>query len=238
MTQKYKFTNKDRLKAVEASWNDVPCPFCSKLILNKGSQKSHNLRCKLNPNRIQFRQSKRTCYSKDPTKTVWNKGLKTSQETKDKISKALKNKNWITTPEKEVIRRKKLSDIAKNRKLGGYKQGSGRGKKGWYKSFWCDSQWELSFIIYCLDHKIDIKRNSLRFEYIYEDKKHYYIPDFIINNTLIEIKGFHTELVDVKAKAVDKPLIILYKKDLEPVFEYIYKTYGKKEDCVFELYNS
>lgn len=27
---------------------------------------------------------------------------------------------------------------------GGYRKGSGRGKKGRYKGYWCDSSWELA----------------------------------------------------------------------------------------------
>lgn len=42
----------------------------------------------------------------------------------------------------------------------GPKRGGGRGKSGWYKGFWCDSSWELAFLIYHLEHEIPISRNS------------------------------------------------------------------------------
>lgn len=105
----------------------------------------------------------------------------------------------------------------------------GRSKQGWYKGFWCDSTWELVYIIYCLDHNINIKRNKQAFEYEYNNKLHKYLPDFIVNNTLIEIKGYRTELVDIKTKAVkDIPLIILYEKDLKECFDWVKNNYSYK----------
>ena len=58
---------------------------------------------------------------------------------------------------------------------------SGRGKKGRYKGFWCDSTYELAFVIYCLDHNIPIQRNHKYYEYQYMNKTRRYYPDFIVN---------------------------------------------------------
>ena len=53
-----------------------------------------------------------------------------------------------------------------------------------------DSSWELATYIYCIDNNIPIIRLPIRFEYYDKNnKKHYYFPDFSINNELIEIKG-------------------------------------------------
>ena len=126
---------------------------------------------------------------------------------------------------------------------GGYREGSGRSKHGYYKEIWCDSTYELAYLIYCLDHNIDIKRCSETFEYEYEGKKHKYHPDFIVNNELIEIKGYYTDLVDTKASSItlDKPYKILYKEDLQEVFSYVAKTYNKrfrkKWNNFYELYD-
>lgn len=74
--------------------------------------------------------------------------------------------------------------------LGGYREGSGRGKSGWYKGYHCDSSWELAFVIYHLDHKIPFVRNREGFKYEFEGKIHRYYPDFIYEDgTYIEIKG-------------------------------------------------
>lgn len=51
---------------------------------------------------------------------------------------------------------------------GGKREGSGRGKRGWYKGYYCDSSWELAWVIYNLDHGNQFKRNTnIYYEYEY-----------------------------------------------------------------------
>ena len=59
---------------------------------------------------------------------------------------------------------------------GGYRKGSGRGKKGRYKGYWCDSSFKF-------------ERNSESFKYNFQGKDHKYYPDFKIDDTFFEIKG-------------------------------------------------
>lgn len=108
---------------------------------------------------------------------------------------------------------------------------SGRGKKGSYKGFWCDSTYELAYIIYCIDHNISIIRNKEYFEYEYLGKKHRYYPDFIVDGELIEIKGFANGALPYKEQALKdskRPYRILFPKDLQHVFQYIRETYNKE----------
>jgi len=42
----------------------------------------------------------------------------------------------------------------RNSGKGGKRIGSGRGKSGWYKGYWCDSSWELAYVIYNIDHDV------------------------------------------------------------------------------------
>jgi hypothetical protein len=125
---------------------------------------------------------------------------------------------------------------------GGYRlNGHRKSIKGYYKGIHCDSTYELAYLIYCLDHNIDIKRCNETFEYIYNGEIHKYHPDFKVNNELIEIKGYYTDLIDIKAGSVNKPYKILYREDLQEVFEYVAKTYNKKYDKsgnnFYELYD-
>lgn len=123
---------------------------------------------------------------------------------------------------------------------GGLRKHSGTGKSGWYQGIYCASTYELAFVIYCLDHNIDIRQCKDVYAYVYKGKQHKYHPDFIVNNTIIEIKGYWTELVEAKSLSViDKPIKVLYKADLEPVFEYIKEVYGKTvgKDLI-DLYES
>lgn len=140
------------------------------------------------------------------------------------------------TEEAEIIRRKRISNTMKNNpKAGGLREGSGRGRKGWYKGIFCDSSWELAFVIYCIEHSIPIKRCDVIKTYIYNGIQHKYIPDFIINNNeIIEIKGFTTEQWFAKLKQ-NPDIKPLYKNDIEPYINYVVKKYGKNYT---ELYDN
>ena len=43
---------------------------------------------------------------------------------------------------------------------GGYRKGSGVGKGGWYKGYWCDSSYELAWIIFNIEHGNLFTRNT------------------------------------------------------------------------------
>jgi hypothetical protein len=48
-----------------------------------------------------------------------------------------------------------------------------------------------------------------------------------MDDTYIEIKGYKTINDEKKWNQFPKKLVILYKKDLEEVFQYIHNKYGK-----------
>lgn len=111
---------------------------------------------------------------------------------------------------------------------GGYKQGSSRGKSGWYEGYWCDSSWELAWVIYNLDHEIKFERNKEGFEYEYENKKYKYYPDFILEDgTYIEIKNYNCDRLRAKLKMFPNSIEVLYKENLKEIFNYIHNKYGK-----------
>ena len=110
-------------------------------------------------------------------------------------------------------------------KLGGYRKGSGRGKSGWYKGIYCDSSWELAFVIYHLDNKLNIQRCKEQRKQIFENKEHIYIPDFITDEGIIEIKGFSTPQWKAKEEQ-NKDIKVLYKSDIQFYINYVIKKYG------------
>ena len=216
----------------------MQCQFCQRDIKNKGSLAAHVMCCKLNPNKIKHKRSPNAGAKKGSV--PWNKG-----ETKETNSSLLKlsvisSERYATgelqphcTPHSQETKNK-LSKVAKARNLGGYVKGSGRGKKGWYNGIFCDSSWELAYVIYCLDHNIQIVRNTdcLLYEYNGQTKK--YIPDFIVDDVYVEIKGYITEQWLAKLE-YNKNVKVLYEKDLQPVFEYVINKYGKD---FIKLYHS
>jgi hypothetical protein len=125
------------------------CKFCSKEYEKILSVRNHERSCSENPNRLKCHFSE---YNKIP-KDRKDQGRRLSE--KYKLGELTAHRTPHTEQSKQ-----RLSEVAKERKLGGYVKGSGRGKKGWYKGFFCDSSYELAYLIYCLDHQINIKRNT------------------------------------------------------------------------------
>lgn len=114
---------------------------------------------------------------------------------------------------------------------GGYRQGSGRSKSGYYKGIYCGSTYELCWAIYSLDHNIKFQR----FEGKLTDGNLNYIPDFILDDgkTIIELKGYELDnSVNNKtllAESLGYKVTLLRKEDLDYAFNYVYKKFGTKK---------
>ena len=104
------------------------------------------------------------------------------------------------------------------------------GKCGYYKGFWCDSSWELAFLVYHLDNKIGIKRNKKGFKYIFYKKKHLFYPDFIVNNEYFEIKGKVDRKTNAKLKCFPDNITInlIDKTKIAKYTNYAIEKYGKE----------
>ena len=121
--------------------------------------------------------------------------------------------------------KKLISDARKKR---GSIHGTGRGKHGWYKGYWCDSSWELAWVIYNLEHDIKFERNTEGFEYEWNGGKHKYYPDFIVEDgSYMEIKGYTTEQTKIKIASFKSRLVVLNKKEMKPYIDYAENKYGK-----------
>ena len=128
--------------------------------------------------------------------------------------------------------------MKKNPLSGGRRIRSGRGKQGWYKGIYCDSSWELAFLVYYLDHNKNIKRCEERREYIFNNEKHIYIPDFVTDEGIIEIKGYKTQQWKIKLEQ-NPDIKVLYEDDIKLYLEYAISTYGKKYwDVLYEKPNT
>lgn len=101
-------------------------------------------------------------------------------------------------------------------------------KHRWYKGYWCDSSWELAFIMYNLDHDIKFERNEQGFNYWYNGNFRRFYPDFIIDGEYIEIKGYSSEITDAKIQWFPKNLVlkVYYKDDMDVYLKYAIETYG------------
>lgn len=215
--------------------DDLFCEYCGKQCKNLNSLTQHKIRCKNNPNKIKFTPVNNLTeegrgWSRGLTKETDQRVAKISEGVRNSIKRI--NKRLACSQEAEILRRKKISETMKrNKNAGGLRYGSGRGHKGWYKGYYCDSTYELVYIIYNLDHGIIFSRCNLVYKYNYNGIEHNYHPDFILEDgSLVEIKGFKTDQVIAKIDSVkDRPIKVLYEKDLKYAFDYIKNNYHYKK---------
>lgn len=116
-----------------------------------------------------------------------------------------------------------------------------------------ESSYELSFLFEKDLKKIKIRRFDLPIEYVLNNKKHYYIPDFLLNEEIIEIKSHailkkegKEELFNAKKEAIEnflnnseiyKKYSVLFDEDIKflNIREYIY-SWLLKDGFLSEIY--
>lgn len=171
-------------------------------------------------------------------KIPWNKGITAKDDARIEASRSKISKSLLGhSHAQSQLTREKISSTMKRNKCGGLRKGSGRGRKGYYNKIWCDSTWELAYVLYNIDHGIKFKRNKKGFEYVYKNKTHRYYPDFVLpDNTYIEIKGYYTKQTISKMNQFSKihKLIVLDKVGIQPYLDYAVDKYGKE---FYNLYN-
>lgn len=130
-------------------------------------------------------------------------------------------------------------DQCRKLNAGGYREGSGRSKTGYYKGIYSGSTYELVWIIYQLDHNISFKRFPSILKASFTSRR--YMLDFLQEGNIIEIKGFETlSSVEEKvriAKSNGYSVILKYREDLQQEFEYVCSTYRIPESRLCELYD-
>lgn len=201
--------------------------------------------CESNPNVIKVNSIHKGSSRKGQKgHPAWNKGLtKENDERLKSLSlkllenvKAGKNSGKAKTIEDEEKRKQKISETMKKNPLaGGKRQGSGRGKKGWYKGYFCDSSWELAYVIFNLEHNVKFARNTEGFEYQYNNEIHKYYPDFILEDgTYVEVKGYYTKQTEEKIKSFKSKLEIIDKYKIKFYLDYVIEKYGNDFTKLYE----
>lgn len=232
----------ESLKTRQAIDHDgLNCKYCGKLCKNKNSLAQHECRCSINPNKIKINLNSQGNHKSHP---AWNKGL--TKETDARVAKIGQvyseraragryswehNKHSEAT--KEKIRQQKLELCAT--------QGTnlcGKGKRGYYKGYYCQSSWELAYVVYQLEHGINFIRNKQGFSYLLNNIKRSYFPDFYLidDDIYVEIKGYYDNKTKEKEKQfpTDKKLKILKQAEMQPILDYVITKYGKNYIYLYE----
>ena len=203
--------------------NKLYCRYCSKECKNINSLKNHERCCRKNPNR----NYKNGMLGKQ----AWNKGL--TKETDERVAKGantfLKNKllgkHKDTSGENNSMKkfpeaRNKISKTCLEKsKRGEWHTSLAKNNHYTYKGVDLDCTWELEYAKWLDCNNVEWIRPKTRFKYVYQNKEHYYNPDFYLPKTkeYIEVKGYATGKDYAKWKQFPKEekLIILRKKHLK-----------------------
>lgn len=129
----------------------------------------------------------------------------------------------------------KVNNLFKG-KTGGYREKGGRGKQGWYKGYYCNSSWELAWVIYNLDHNIKFKRNIEGFPYNFNGRTYKFFPDFIIDSTkeYVEIKGYLDAKNKAKILSFPHVLNLIDKNSIKTYINYAIEKYGENFINLYE----
>lgn len=160
----------------------------------------------------------------------WNKGKTGLQRGWNKGQRGMST-GVASTPEAEAERRRKISAACKGR-TGGYREGSGRGKKGTYDGIYCDSSWELAFVLWCRLKGYAIKRATKRFPYKWKGKVRNYLPDFLVKKPgekakYVEVKGYVTPQWKAKQAAFPHDLIVVSALAMRSILSKVVEHHGK-----------
>ncbi len=105
-----------------------------------------------------------------------------------------------------------------------------RSRVGSYKGIYCQSTYELAFVIWCKDHNREIKRCDKWIGYQWEGGLKKYNPDFEVDGTIYEIKGYIHKKVIAKLEAAKEQgieiILIADKEEMKPFIEYVNKKYS------------
>ena len=204
------------------------CKFCREEKKNGNSLRNHERLCKDNPNKQltyfqtnkeELKLSKNNSNSQNQYTKARFLGLpdpEISQETRNKLSSAMKmrtrefidqnNKKVSIAVNKLVEEGKWHTSLAKNMHIE-------------YNGVDLHGKWELYYAQWLDKNNIKWIRNKKQFDYIFDDKKRKYTPDFYLmdSNEYIEIKGYKTakDIAKWECFPENETLIILTEKELK-----------------------
>ena len=205
-------TNEERKRKKKLETKSLVCSFCGRDDFANYTRRMHH------EHMIHVRKLN--------GKVVWNKGL-----TKIDHPSIAKYGTTLSIVQKGRPGRKHTTQTIAlmKQKGGGYRKGSGRGIMGRYKGIWCDSSWELAFLMYCEDHDIEVQRCKEKFDYVFEGEVHTYYPDFFLplESLIVEIKGFVDERTRAKISQCPKTIAVYDKTHMKDVLNYVVHKYGK-----------
>lgn len=124
------------------------------------------------------------------------------------FQKKFKNAKFCSRGCSASVNNRKRAGIKQRWKSGGYREGSGRSKSGWYEGLFCNSTYELIFVAFNLERGLTVRRCECILEYTFDGKIRNYHPDFEINGDIYEVKGFVTKQSEAKREQHPEVIIV------------------------------
>lgn len=187
------------------------CPHCYKLY-NKYGIKNHIWKNHTKEGQ-EFVNTKRVAWNKDLTKENDIRVKKYSDSFKENYKKGFHKKR--ENPNNET--KTKISNTIKEKvKNGNWHFSFSKVRTYDYKGIKLYGKWELQYAKYLDENNIKWTRPKKTFEYIFLNKKSYYLPDFYLIETdeYIEIKGYETDKDRAKWFYFPHKLTVLKRDEL------------------------
>ncbi len=204
----------------------MECVYCKKECKNVNSLKNHQLRCKLNINKLPSAFTNYIDNVKNGSVKPTNQYIKAkeigttyviSDETRSKLSKAGKGRK-LTKEHKDKLKIAMKKAVLQNPNSYTANNVSGRTPIIEYNGFKLKGSWELETAKWLDRNNIKWTNILDGFEYDWNGSTHLYYPDFYLTeiNYYIEVKGYERERDRAKWKVV-KNLIIIKKNEIDMI---------------------
>lgn len=211
---------------------DLKCIYCQKEYPSKRSYSQHIIRCPLNKNRIKIYSDNIKKYNNLPKekKTIRNGYTKAkeqgriyiiSKETRKKLGEASHKRVWSDESRLKLSLSMKLAvqkypeSYNKNNVCGRVKNITYLSRTG--EEIILKGSWEYMVAKFLDDNNISWTNNIHPFEYVYNDTKHFYFPDFYLYDydIYLEVKGYKRDKDIAKWNNFPKLLVVLEKREIE-----------------------
>jgi hypothetical protein len=168
--------------------------------------------------------------SKD--KMAWARGLDITDPRIKANADANRGKSKIFSNPMSHLGRDNISKGRVKVILEGKYDSSGRkGHRGHYDGVYFHSSWELAFYVYTKEttNKHIVRNSKHVINYIFENITRRYVPDFVLDDNLVEIKSYlHSERDHIKYDQTKDKVEYKFGEDLTNEFDYCIRKYGVK----------
>ena len=194
------------------------CQFCNKLSKSLNSKTQHEIRCKLNPNKIKVKPSLGMLGKKGANQYTY--GAVMTDSTRHKISKStatLNLKRWAD-PRNKLKQSETMKRAVENNPESYTSANRGRTKQIEIDGIKLQGQWEVDFYLWAKTAGLNPQRPTEGFKYIWNGERTYY-PDFYIESLdlYVEVKGYETDRDRAKWLHFPKKLCIIKEKEIKEI---------------------